>query len=494
MLHPSSLPGLYPIGDFGPVVDGVLDWTRDAGFTVWQVLPLGPTSYGDSPYGSLSSFAGNPLLISPERLQADGLLPRRGLPAVPEAAPERVPFAAVWACKEAVLRSAFQHSARFAPAALRKELAAFESAEAAWLDDWALFAALKAKHGGEAWTAWPEELRDRDTAALAAAREKLGREVAFQRFVQWVFFRQWMAVHAAASERGIQILGDLPIYVSHDSADVWSRRDLFRLAATGEPEVVAGVPPDYFSPEGQRWGNPLYAWDAHRAEGFAWWIERVRASLRLADVVRLDHFRGFAAAWEIPASAPTAVEGRWVETPGRELLGALRDALGGLPLVAEDLGVITPDVERLRDDFALSGMKVLQFGFGELDSLHAPHHHREAAVVYTGTHDNDTSRGTFATLDAAAQERWRDYLGPGGDGAAWDPAAALVRAAYTSVARWAILPVQDLFGMGSQGRMNVPGQAHGNWSWRSLPAQYDPGLGARLRRLAELSGRLPPAG
>ncbi len=493
LLHPSSFPGLFPVGDLGPNVEGILDWARDAGFTVWQVLPLGPTSYGDSPYGALSSFAGNPLLISPERLQADGLLPRRGLPAAPEAGPEKVPFEAARAWKDEVLRAAFLHAGRYAPAALRAELSEFEQSEAVWLDDWALFAALKTRHAGEAWTAWPAELRGRAAGALAAARQELGREIAFHRFVQWAFFRQWRAVRAAAAERGVRILGDLPIYVAQDSADVWSRRDLFRLGDDGSPEVVAGVPPDYFSPQGQRWGNPLYAWEAHRAEGFAWWIDRVRASLRIADVVRLDHFRGFAAAWEIPASAPTAVDGRWVENPGRPLLAALRRALGGLPVVAEDLGVITPDVEQLRDDFALPGMKVLQFAFGEIDSLHAPHRHRESSVVYTGTHDNDTTRGTFDALDASARERWREYVGPERAGAEWDPAAALVRAAYTSVARWAVIPAQDLFGLGSEARMNVPGRASDNWAWRSLPGQYTPELAARLRRLAELGGRLPPS-
>lgn len=497
LLHPTSMPGPFPVGDLGPVAEAVLDWAAQAGMTLWQVLPLGPTSYGESPYGALSSFAGNPMLISPERLQADGLLPRRGVPEPPAHSPAEVPYGEARLWKDRVLRASFAHSKEFAPRALRDELEAFEHAEQnrSWLADWTLFAALKHHRDGEVWTAWPAPLRHRDGTALAAARQELADEIAFQRFVQWAFARQWTALRAAAAARGILILGDLPIYVAHDSADVWSRPDLFRLDGEGNPEVVAGVPPDYFSPDGQRWGNPLYAWDRHRAEGFRWWIARVKGSLALADVVRLDHFRGFCAAWEIPATEPTAVGGRWVRSPGAELLGALRAGLGELPLVAEDLGLITPDVEALRDDFALPGMKVLQFGFGELDSDHAPHNHRAAAVVYTGTHDNDTSRGLYESLPPAERQLWRSYLGPDGseDWAAGDAAGALLRAAYLSVARWAVVPAQDLFGLGSEARMNIPGQAEGNWAWRALPAQFDAALAERLLRLAKLGGRLPEA-
>ena len=320
LLHPTSMPGPFPVGDLGSVTGAVLDWVAEAGLTLWQTLPLGPTSFGESPYGALSSFAGNPLLISPERLQEDGLLPRRGVPEAPVSAPpnpSRVPFEAVRAWKDRLLRASFQHAKKYASQALRTEQAAFEQAQGGWLEDWALFVALKQRGRGVPWVEWPAPLRDRESEALTAARRELGAELAFHRFAQWVFFRQWAAIREAARTRGILILGDLPIYVAHDSADVWAHRALFRLDEHGAPEVVAGVPPDYFSALGQRWGNPLYAWEAHRADGFAWWIARVRASLALADAVRLAHFRGFSAAWEIPATEPTA--GGPVEaTPGRD--------------------------------------------------------------------------------------------------------------------------------------------------------------------------------
>jgi 4-alpha-glucanotransferase len=489
LLHPTSLPGPHGVGDLGGEAESFLDWAAAAGQTVWQILPLGPTSWGHSPYGSLSAFAGNPLLVSPDRLLEEGLLPRPALGRVPELPADHVDFAAAGAWKDQVLRASHAHLAEHAPQRIREAYAAFVESpdQAEWLDDWALFAALKARFDGRAWTEWDPELRRRDAAALARARRELAAEIDFHRYAQFVFHRQWERLRGEARRRGIEILGDLPIYVAGDSAEVWARPDLFALDDLGRPTVVAGVPPDYFSATGQRWGNPLYRWDRMRAEGYAWWIARLRANLRRADRVRLDHFRGFVAYWEVPASEPTAVGGRWVAGPGVELFAALRAALGELPLVAEDLGVITPDVEALRDALELPGMKVLQFAFGELDGVHAPHRHRRRSVIYTGTHDNDTTRGWHARLGAEERARVHAYLGTTGDGPHWD----LVRAAYTSVAELAIVPLQDLLGLGSEARMNTPAEAAGNWSWRLRPGALGAELAERLRRLAALTGRLP---
>jgi len=489
LLHPTSLPGPWGIGDFGPAAWQFLDWAKRAGLSVWQVLPLGPTSYGNSPYGALSAFAGNPWLVSPEKLAEDGLLPRPALETPGALDPRHMDSVAVRAAKEPLLRRAHEHFTRFAPRGLRAAAEEWSAApeQAFWLEDWATFAALKARLGEKEWTTWDAPLRHREPAALTTARRELVDEIDFHRFVQFAFFRQFAALRQAAAERAIEILGDLPIYVAGDSADVWSHPELFRLDEAGLPTVVAGVPPDYFSATGQRWGNPLYDWRRMADQGFRWWVERLRANLRLADVVRLDHFRGFAAYWEIPASEPTAVRGRWVKGPGRALFEALRQGLGGLPLVAEDLGVITPDVRALRDELGLPGMKVLQFGVAGFDSDHAPHHCTARSVVYTGTHDNDTARGWFESLPEADRGVAREYLGDGGHGIAWD----LVRAAYTSVGEIAIVPAQDFFGLGSEARMNTPGEGRGNWEWRARAEDFTGDLAERLIRLAALAGRLP---
>jgi 4-alpha-glucanotransferase len=487
LLHPTSLPSRFGIGDLGPASDGFVDWAASAGLRLWQLLPLVPPGAHDSPYAGLSAFAGNPMLVSPEWLLEEGLLPAAALEGVPDFPEDRVDFGRVRAFKERVLRASFAH-ARGVGAAVTGAVERFAESptNASWLADWALFAALRAAHGDLAWTEWDPALVAREEDALEKARATYADEIAYHVFCQFLFSRQWERVKRAANLRGISILGDLPIYVALDSADVWSQRAFFAVDAYGHAEKVAGVPPDDFSADGQLWGHPLYRWDALEKESFDWWIERVRANLRLADLVRLDHFRGFAGYWEVPAGAASAREGRWVTGPGLMLFLAIRHALGDVPIVAEDLGEITEDVRQLVATLGLPGMKVLQFAFGEMDNEHLPHHHLQNSVVYTGTHDNDTAAGWYGAQPDWAQERFRDYFGVDGT----DPAGVLVRAAYESVADRAVVPLQDVLGLGSEARMNVPGRAHGNWAWRARKDAFRPEVASRLLRLAELTGRV----
>lgn len=490
LLHPTSLPGRFGVGDLGPAADAFLDWLARAGQNVWQVLPLGPVDMVGSPYGTTSAFAGNPLLISPERLVEDGLVPAEALDSAPPFAAGELDFVRVAAWKEPLLRRAHD-GLRALPegAAVRTELAAWTTApeQELWLPDWALFAALKRRHGGLPWTRWPDALRRRDPEAQESARRELADEIAFESFRQAVFARQWNRIRAEAAARGIGILGDLPIYLSGDGADLWARPELFDLDADGNPTRVAGVPPDYFSDDGQLWGNPLYAWERHATEGFAWWIARLRVQLARHDFLRLDHFRGFQAYWEVPAGAPTARDGRWVPGPGRALFDAARAALGELPLVAEDLGYITPEVDELRRGLELPGMKVLQFAFGADGSDHAPHRLTRDTVIYTGTHDNDTARGWLASLSRADRRRALVYLGGTAKGVAW----SMVRAAYSSVAQLAVVPVQDLLDLGSEARLNTPGVPSGNWIWRLVDGQLTGELADRVAELAAVTGRAP---
>ncbi len=468
LLHPTSLPGRFGIGDVGPMAERFLDWLASAGQSIWQVLPLAPTGGGASPYGSISAFAGNPLLISPEKLMEDGLAPSSALDGVPEFPTDRVDWQPVREWKEAFLRKAWSEAS--GSARVREELERFRGApeQEHWLADWSLFAArLATGRGGD--------------------RAELAHEVEYQEFLQLTFFRQWERLRWEARRRGIALFGDVPIYVAPGSVDIETHRDLFELDAEGRPIQVAGVPPDYFSATGQLWGYTLYRWDRMAEDGYAWWVERLRSAFRLTDIVRLDHFRAFAAYWAVPAGETTAVNGRWVPGPGRMLFDAVRRALGRVPLVAEDLGTITPDVKRLLAELGLPGMKVLQFAFSEPDSAYLPHRHVPNAVVYTGTHDNDTTRGWWGTLDPEAQRRARDYLGTTGAEIEWD----LIRAAYSSVADRAIVPLQDVFSLGSEARMNNPALAEGNWGWRAREDQFANDRNARLRRLAELTGRLP---
>ena len=486
LLHPTSLPGRYGIGDMGDDLMAFLDWVQDAGLTVWQLLPLNPPGYGNSPYGCLSSYAGNPLLISPQRLAESGLLPDDALDNVPAFAADFVEFDRVHAFKQKLLRQSFAHFSEHASDEQRHALAAFIH-DNAWLPDWTLYAALKQQHGGEAWTAWPADVATRGRDALADARLDLADEIRFHEYVQWLFFGQWAAVREAADARGIRIMGDVPIYVAGDSADIWANREIFQLDEHGQPSVVSGVPPDYFSATGQRWGNPLYRWDVLRDTHFRWWVSRFRAALRFADVVRVDHFRGFAAYWEIPATEPTAIHGRWMPGPGRALFDAVRDALGDLPLVAEDLGHITKEVHELRNAIGVPGMKILQFAFAQPDSPHLPHCYDPKTVVYTGTHDNDTARGWYDNATPAEREAIASYLGVcDANGVAW----SLIRAAYTSVAETAIVPVQDVLNLGSEARMNLPGAEHDNWSWRVGEGALTAENAEELRKLGVISGRM----
>ncbi len=490
LLHPTSLPGRFGIGDLGPECDAFLDWAVSAGQTVWQVLPLGPTGFGNSPYGTLSAFAGNPMLLSPELLVADGLLPGSALADVPGFPEHHVDFERAVAWKEGLLREAWRRFRTDGPSELRVELQGFGEAptQAYWLPDWALFMALKRSYGGAAFREWPEELRRRRPEALARAERELADEVSWEVFLQFLFFRQWDRVKRAVHSRGMRILGDIPIYVSPDSADVWAHPEIFELDDEGDPVRVAGVPPDYFSETGQLWGNPLFRWDVLESDGFRWWVERVRANLRLTDLLRLDHFRGFAGYWAVPAGEETAMGGAWVTGPGRGLFDVLRAELGELDLVAEDLGEITPDVTKLVADLDLPGMKILQFAWDGDDQDYQPHNHVPNGVVYTGTHDNDTTRGWWEKADDATRHRVRAYLG--GDGT--DPIGILVRAAYGSVARLAILPVQDVFGLGSDSRMNTPGKGADNWGYRARKWDFDGSRAAWLRELATLTGRFQP--
>jgi 4-alpha-glucanotransferase len=484
LLHPTSLPGPYGIGDLGDELIAFLDWAASAGMRLWQVLPLNPPGFGNSPYGCHSSFAGNPLLISPQRLLQHGLLPSHAVDEMPAFPAGEVAWDRVRDWKTRLLRTAWQHFE--AHGALRDELQQFTRDNREWLEDWALYAALKERNNDAAWWQWDGALVQRNAKALAAARRELAADIAYHQFVQWAFARQWASVRDAAHARGIRIMGDVPIYVAGDSADVWQHPELFQLDANGEPTVVAGVPPDYFSASGQRWGNPLYRWDVLRERGYDWWITRIGTNLRYADLIRLDHFRGFAAYWEIPAHEPTAIHGRWMPGPGRALFDAIRDALGDLPLVAEDLGFITPEVHELRQAIGVPGMKILQFGFATVDSPHLPHRYEPHTVVYTGTHDNDTARGWYEHAPAAERELALSYLGPECDDIAW----SLIRAAYTSVAETAIVPVQDILSLGSEARMNRPGDAQHNWSWRVEAGALTRTHADRLRRLGVITGRV----
>ena len=488
LLHVTSLPSPYGIGDVGPTAVAWVDRLHETGQGWWQALPLGPTGYGDSPYQSLSSFAGNPLLISPDWLIEDGLV-RAADCAGCSFSPTTVDFDAVKRFKFALLETAWKNFSTGARSDLRPDFEHFGNDHAHWLDDYALFRALKARYAGASYLEWPEELIRRTPAALDRARWALASQVDRVRFVQFVLFRQGARLKAHARARGVRLIGDLPFFVSPDSSDVWAHPELFLLDAQHRPRVVAGVPPDYFSSQGQRWGNPIYDWDALAASGYRWCIDRVRALLAHVDAIRLDHFRGFAAAWHVPTGAPTAESGQWMPGPGAGFFAEVEKALGGLPFLAEDLGIITPDVVALRDAFRLPGTRVLQFAFdGHADNPHLPDNHVPNSVVYTGTHDNPTTRGWHDDLSEAERRNLWRYLKRGG-GTSADAAPALLRLAWSSVAALAIAPLQDVLNLGKDARMNQPGTAQGNWRWRSTEAMLSTSAWESLRDLTHASAR-----
>jgi 4-alpha-glucanotransferase len=492
LLHVTSLPSRYGIGDVGPPAVAWIDRLHEAGQRWWQALPLGPTGYGDSPYQSLSSFAGNPLLISPDWLIEDGLV-RATDDAGGSPSPTTVDFAAVKTLKFAVLETAWTNFTAGARPDLRPQFERFGEEHAHWLDDYALFRALKERYGGAPYLEWPEELIRRTPAALEQARRELASHVDRVRFAQFVLFRQGARLKAHAHARGVRLIGDLPFFVSPDSSDVWANPELFLLDATYRPRVVAGVPPDYFSAEGQRWGNPIYDWDALATRGYRWCVDRVRALLAHVDAIRLDHFRGFAAAWHIPAGAPTAVSGRWVPCPVARFFELIEKALGSLPFVAEDLGLITPDVIALRDAFHVPGTRVLQFAFdGHADNPYLPDNYVPNTVVYTGTHDNPTTRGWYEDLpDGERGNLWRYLKRAAGTSA--EAAPALLQLAWSSVAALAVAPLQDVLNLGREARMNQPGSAQGNWRWRATDEMLSASALESLRDLTLASARTAPA-
>jgi 4-alpha-glucanotransferase len=496
LLHPTSLPDAKGAGAFGDAARHFVDWLAVGGFTVWQVLPLGPVGSDGSPYYSRSNHAGNPQLVDLSQLVHAGLLPdavAREAAAASGAAAERAHAAAIDAATRTLVASggAAGSTAGGAMAgapggAMREHFEAWCIAERGWLDDFALFTAIQAREQGRPWWEWPVPLRSRDATALAAARRELADTIGRVRAEQFLFHTQWADLRRYANAKGVLLFGDIPIYVAPDSVEVWANPSLFRLQPDGRPAEVAGVPPDYFTADGQLWGNPVYCWPEHVRTDFAWWIERLRAQLGLYDLLRIDHFRGLQAYWSVPADAPTARTGRWIDAPGQALLTKARGVFGGLPVVAEDLGVITPEVEKLRDDFALPGMRILQFGFdGSLGNQHALHEWVPHSIGYTGTHDNDTTAGWYSSLTDEERRRVEAYL----DAPRERVVGTIVRSVIRSVARLAIVPMQDLLALGTEARMNRPGTTEGNWSWafdwRDVPAD----LGDRCRTMNALYGR-----
>lgn len=483
LLHPTSLPGLDGIGDVGPQAYRWVDWLAATGCTLWQVLPLGPTGYGDSPYQCFSAFAGNPFLVSPELLLQDGLLTADDLDDRPDFPVDRVDFGPVIQWKLQLLDRAYEHYL-VDPSPLRAPFEAFQQQEYSWLSDFALFMSIKEAQGGVGWEHWPEPLRMREPQALAEARQS----AAVQRhaFRQFLFFKQWTALREYAHAKGLRIVGDIPIFVAFDSADAWSHPELFYFDQDRKPTVVAGVPPDYFSATGQLWGNPLYRWEAHAQSDYAWWIDRMRATLKQVDVIRLDHFRGFAGYWAVPYGNPTAEIGEWRPGPGKEFLTALQQALGDLPIIAEDLGLITPDVIELRDSFDLPGMRIFQFGFGSPQDPFLPHNYVRNCVAYTGTHDNDTVLGWYKSAPKSEQKLARNYLDATGRTLPW----AMIRSLWASVANAVVAPMQDLLSLGTEARMNFPGKLGGNWAWRVLDDQLTDELQAKLLEFNTIYSRL----
>ena len=486
LMHPTSLPSRGGIGDLGPAAYEFVDWLAAAKQTLWQVLPIGPVGYGNSPYSCTSAFAGNVLMISLERLVERGYLEAPRLSSLPEQE-STVNFDDVRAHKLPLLREAarnFLHLARGKP---RDRFEAFCSENEWWLEDYVLFSVLREHFGDNPWHSWPEEIARREPEALVQLRADLKDQMGLERFLQFAFFEQWKALRAHCSDRGVRMIGDVAIFVSYDSADVWTHPDIFRLQKDLSPEFVAGVPPDAFSETGQRWGNPLYDWDELKSRGYDWWVQRMRWAVETCDIVRLDHFRGYEACWEIPAEEPTAINGHWAPGPNEDLFKALKSELGTLPFIAEDLGYITPEVRELRKKLDIPGMKVLQFGFGDKGAhIYLPHLFTPDCVVYTGTHDNDTTVGWWNNSASEREKAWAvEYLGRLEEGTHW----AFIRAAFSSVAILAVIPVQDVLGLDSDARMNIPSKPGGNWTWRLRSGALTQDLAEELALLTEVTDR-----
>ncbi len=498
LLHPTSLPGPYGMGEIGREARKFVRTLRGMGLHLWQILPLGPTGYADSPYQSLSTFAGNPLWISFDQLIRDGLLSRSRLDRFPKFPDSTVDFGPVIAARTAILNTVCGTFESRASESRKRAYRDFCEKNAGWLDDFALFYALKTAHQLRPWTEWEPELAQRDPKAIQQAQRKYWTAVQQVKISQYLFFDQWERLVEYCHERDVRLIGDIPIFVAHDSADVWAHPELFYLDKHGAPTSVAGVPPDYFSATGQLWGNPLYRWDVHRKTNYAWWVARLRKIFELVDIVRIDHFRGFEAYWEIPGDEKTAIHGKWVPGPGADFFASLLKQLGRLPIIAEDLGVITPAVEALRDQFEFPGMRILQFAFGNDDKAddYRPESYPPNCVVYTGTHDNDTAAGWFHSQPGKNSTRSKkeieaerttvlEYLGTDGSEIHWD----LIALAMKSNANTAVVPMQDVLGLGSVGRMNVPGVEGGNWRWRFSWDQLTPAMRRRMRRLSDAAGR-----
>lgn len=486
LLHPSSLPGRFGIGDVGPVALSFIESLVEAGQKYWQILPLTPTGAGNSPYSSYSAFAGNTLLVSPELLVEYGLISPGSIESV-ELRQGRVDFDAARRLKTELLSEAYENFRSGSNPELNDEFAAFTREHSWWLDDYALFIALKKSHDEAPWFKWSESLRTRQRDALYQVRSQMAREIQSEQFAQFLFFRQWSEAKQYANELGINIIGDVPIFVALDSVDVWCNQSQFKLNEDGTPQVVAGVPPDYFSETGQLWGNPIYDWHKMATDHFGWWTARVAFAMRLCNAVRLDHFIGFVRNWEVPASDETAENGTWVDVPGEQLFATLKRRLGDLPFIAEDLGSLTPEVELLRDNCGFPGMRILQYAFGgDAYNTNLPHNFNQNSVSYTGTHDNDTTVGWYAAADRKAKKHVKRYLRSSMKEPHWE----LIRASLSSVADVAIIPAQDLLGLSSEHRMNTPATESGNWEWRIGPDDLSSDIVERLRNLTESFGRL----
>lgn len=482
LLHPTSLPGRFGIGDLGPVAHAFVDKLAAAGQMYWQMLPLGPTGWGDSPYSAYSAFAGNTLLISPEKLVERGLLTGDDLESTTQAAADRVDFGAVIEWKRRMLAAAFE---RFHP---NSEFDSFCREHSWWLDDYSIFRAIERSVGNKPWYEWPRELKLREPAAIDAKRSELQHDVDLERFAQFLFFEQWFALKRYANENGIKVIGDIPLYVALDSSDVWCNRQEFKLNDDGSPKVVAGVPPDYFSATGQLWGNPIYDWDRMQGDRFAWWTARFEFNLRLFDIIRLDHFIGFVRNWEVPGGDTHAADGQWHDVPGEELFAVLKEKLGDLPVIVEDLGAMTEEVARLRNSLGYPGMRILQHAFnGDAGNGDLPHHYHHRCVAYTGTHDNDTTVGWFKRASKHERAFCKKYLPSNGREIHWD----MIRALTASVAAIAIVPAQDILGLGTEARLNLPATTGKNWQWRLKDGELNDSLIARLRAMTETYGRVP---